>query len=216
MNQVVGKSPLYNRNVLEIADFDTSYAEGFIERGARVVRMRREPTPPKRGRGQVPTVSSEALTPDMSYTPLRIPATDKAFDLVFGTNILSSVEDPDALIDELVRVTRPGGSICLQNATWFSPWGGRETSPWHLLSGNLARRLYTHKHGHAPRNVYLDNFFRLRISEVMQSLREDPRLVVVSAHPRYLPESFGWLLRVPVLNELLTMSLVVTVERTAD
>ncbi len=216
MNQVVGKSPLYNRNVLEIADLGTSYAEGFTERGARVIRMRRELTPLKRGDRQAPIVPSESLTSEMSYTPMRIPAPDKSFDLVFGTNVLSSVENPDALIDELVRVTRPGGSIYLQNVTWFSPWGGRETSPWHLLSGNLARRLYTHKHGHAPRNSYLNNFFRMRISEVMQSLREDPRLVVVSAHPRYLPESFGWLLRVPVLNELITMSLVVTLERTSD
>jgi hypothetical protein len=64
--------------------------------------------------------------------------------------------------------------------------------------------------------VYSQNFFRIRISEVMESLRDDPRIVVVSAHPRYLPESFGWLLRIPLVNELLTLSLVVTLERTAD
>lgn len=216
MNQVVGKSPLFNRRILEIADFDTSYAAGFAERGARVTSMRRELPQPKRGIAKIASQNADPVAPEVAYTPLHIPSGDKSFDLVFATNVLSSVEEPEALINELVRVTRPGGSIYLQNTTWFSPWGGRETSPWHLISGNFARRAYTRKHGHLPRNVYSQNFFRIRISEVMESLRDDPRIVVVSAHPRYLPESFGWLLRIPLVNELLTLSLVVTLERTAD
>jgi arabinofuranan 3-O-arabinosyltransferase len=216
MNQVVGKSPLFNRNVLEIADFETSYAEGFVERGARVTSMRRETPQPRRGFVNIADVSTDSVRPNLAYTPLQIPSEDKSFDLVFATNVLSSVEEPEALINELVRVTRPGGSIYLQNSTWFSPWGGRETSPWHLISGSFARRRYSRKHGHLPRNVYSQNFFRIRISDVMESLRDDPRIVVVSAHPRYLPESFGWLLRVPIANEMLTMNLVVTLERTSD
>jgi len=216
MNQVVGKSALYNRDVLEISDFDNVYAEGFTDRGARVVRMRREPLKPKRGHGPAPIVSSASFASPVSYSSLHIPAPDKAFDLVFGTNVLSSVQDSDALIDELVRVTRPGGSLYLQNATWLSPWGGRETYPLDLFSDNLARRRHVRRHGHSPRTVHRNNYFRIRVRQVMKKLREDPRLVVVNAHPRYLPESFGWLLRVPVLNELVTMSLVVTLERTSD
>jgi hypothetical protein len=50
----------------------------------------------------------------------------------------------------------------------------------------------------------------------MAHLHGDPRLVVVGAHPRYLPETFGWLLRVPILNELITMNLVIRLERKFD
>jgi SAM-dependent methyltransferase len=216
MNQVVGKSPLYNRNLLEIADFDTSFAEGFVERGARVTQMRRDLLPSNSDAESALDAEGAPLAPLIAYTPLRIPATDKSFDLVFGTNVLSSVEEPVALINELVRVTKLGGSIHLQDTTWYSPWGGKETSPWHLISGHLARRLYVRRNHKPPRNEIQRNFYQVSIREVMRSLHDDPRIVVVSAHPRYLPESFGWLLRVPVLNELVTMSLSVTLERVSD
>ena len=216
MNQVVGKSPLYNRNLLEITDFDTSFAEGFVERGARVTQMRRDLLPSSSDAESALDAMGTPLAPEIAYTPLRIPATEKSFDLVFGTNVLSSVEEPVALINELVRVTKLGGSIHLQDTTWYSPWGGKETSPWHLISGSLARRLYVRRNHKAPRNEFQRNFYQIRIREVMRSLHDDPRIVVVSAHPRYLPESFGWVLRVPVLNELVTMSLSVTLERVSD
>ena len=216
MNQVVGRTPLYNRNLLEITDFETSFADGFIERGARVTQMRRELQPSTdhteltHGAGSPP----EVLV--MAFTPLSIPAADKSFDLVFATNALSTAEEPVALLNEFIRVTKPGGSIHLQEKAWYSLWGGRETSPWHLISGSLARRLYIRRHHHSPRNDYHRNFYQISIRGVMRELHDDPRIVVVSAHPHYLPESFGWLLRVPILNEILTMNLSVTLERVSD
>ncbi|MEI6736256.1 MAG: methyltransferase domain-containing protein [Actinomycetes bacterium] len=320
MNQVVGKTPLYNRNVLEIADGETSYAAGLVERGAHVTRMRREavgrfsweneervskidnvptakvddssvdawkqaaiqavahlaksrptvtsndvwerleqlgvvepPTPSAMGAifrqaakeayltktgGTVETrrsrsnqqiavwhseicepavdIASAVTTLDLTFNALRIPVEDRTFDLVFGTNVLSSVANPKVFIDEIVRVTRPGGTIYLQNATWFSPGGGDETSPLHFISGRLAQRRYVVRHGHSPRNVYRYNFFRISIKGIMAHLHGDPRLVVVGAHPRYLPETFGWLLRVPILNELITMNLVIRLEKKFD
>jgi SAM-dependent methyltransferase len=152
----------------------------------------------------------------MAFTPLSIPAADKSFDLVFATNALSTAEEPVALLNEFIRVTKPGGSIHLQEKAWYSLWGGRETSPWHLISGSLARRLYIRRHHHSPRNDYHRNFYQISIRGVMRELHDDPRIVVVSAHPHYLPESFGWLLRVPILNEMLTMNLSVTLERVSD
>jgi hypothetical protein len=216
VNQVIGKSPLFNRTVLEMADFPTSYPNGFSERGARVTSMRREL--PQQGRrfDLGTTQPAQAGAPQDFYTPVSIPADDDAFDLVFATNVLSSVEDPIVLLNEMIRVTRPGGSLYIQNATWYSPWGGRETSPRHLISGAYARQAYYRKHGHYPRNSYGVNFFKLTIPTLMRALHDDPRLVVVSEHPRYLPESFGWLLRIPVVRELVTVNLVVHLEKTLN
>lgn len=211
MNQVVGNAPLFNRNVLEIADTDTSYADGFIERGARVTQMRREASTQRRG--VTPTTNR---TGEPSYTPASIPYPDKSFDLIFGTNIISSVEDPVTLLNELIRITRPGGTIYIQNVTWYSPWGGRETSPWHLLSGRFAKRRFTKRHGRAPVNSFGLNFFRMRIGETMRAFHDDPRIIVVYAGPRYLPESFAWILRLPVIRELLTINLAVRLERLPD
>ncbi len=216
MNQIVGKSPLYNRTVLEIANHDNGYAEGLAERGARITKMRREIPPPRRGYPQPILNTSTELSKDSTYSSFRIPAEDEAFDLVVGTNVLSSVEEPQALINELVRVTRRGGTIYLQNTTWFSPWGGRETSPWHLISGNFARKLYIRRNGLPPENSFQSNFYRLRIREMMRQFHSEPRLAIVSAHPRYLPLESGWLLRIPVIRELVTVNLVVQLERTFD
>ena len=216
MNQVVGKSPLYNRNVLEISDFATAYSEGLANRGARVTSMRREQPQIGRRYDLSRFQPDSAVKPGAVYTPLSIPSADAAYDLVFATNVFSSVEEPVALLNEMIRVTRPGGSIYIQNETWFSPWGGRETSPKHLISGAYGRQAYYRKYGHYPRSSYGVNFFRLSINKLLRSLHEDPRLVVVSQHPRYLPESFGWLLKVPVLRELVTINLVVHLEKTLD
>ena len=207
MNQVIGKSPLYNRNVLEISDFANAYGEGLADRGARVTSIRRQ-TPQTSRR-----YDRSGVEPDVVYTALSIPFPDAAYDLVFATNVFSSVDEPVTLLNEMVRVTRPGGSIYIQNEAWFSPWGGRETSPRHLISGAYGRQAYYRKHGHYPRSSYGVNFFRLSISKLLRLLHEDPRLVVVSEHPRYLPESFRWLLKVPVVCELVTINLVVHLEK---
>ena len=41
--------------------------------------------------------------------------------------------DPMGLIEEMIRVTRPGGLVYLSFTNWYSPWGGHEMSPWHYL-----------------------------------------------------------------------------------
>ena len=46
------------------------------------------------------------------------------------------------MIDEMVRVTRPGGTVFVSFTPWWSPWGGHETAPWHYLGGEYARRRY--------------------------------------------------------------------------
>ena len=213
LNQVTGNMPLFNRTVLEIADSETTYAEVFAVHGAHVVRMRRMAEEQRRGYTPPPLTSPPT---ELLYTPLMIPAEDKHFDVVFATNLLSSVDDPFPLINELVRVTKPGGALFLQNALWYSPWGGRETSPWHLISGTYARRRYQRLNGHDPHNAYGVNFFKMHLGETMRALRDEPRLAIVSAGPRYLPPSFGWILRVPVLRDLVTINVSIRLERLQD
>ena len=123
------------------------------------------------------------------------------------------MSDPAALVNELIRVTRPGGTIYLNNNTWWSPWGGFETSPWHLLSGAYGRRRYVKRNGHDPSNAFGVTFFKVRVKTVIALLKDDPRIVIVNAGPRWLPHSMGWLARVPIVRELATINLSVRVER---
>ena len=127
INQVVGKTAIFNRDVLDISDAAQSNAESLTQRGARVTTMRRE-VPTSRRAFSAPTTDVEFVE-HIEFTPLHIPAPDNSFDLVFATNIFSCVAEPGVLLEELVRVTRHGGTIYIQNLMWYSVWGGRETSP---------------------------------------------------------------------------------------
>ena len=207
LNQVVGQAPLYNRQVLEIATTNTPFAEALTQRGARVTSMRRA-IPSRRG-----AVVSEGMNNGLTFTNQSIAADDEAFDLVYATNVLSSVSEIDAILDEMIRVTRIGGSIVIHNVTWWSPWGGFETSPWHLISGRFARRRYIRKNGAPPLHSFGITLYRMKIREVMNYIGSDPRIVVVQAGPYWLPEGFGWLLKTPVLRELVTLNLALRVER---
>lgn len=210
MNQVVGQSAMYNREVLEISSIDTPLAGAIAQRGARVTTMRRAtPTTVK----DLSSSRPSDLPPELRYTTKEIDAKDESFDLVYATNVLSSVYDIDAVLDEMIRVTRVGGNIVIHNVTWWSPWGGFETSPWHLLSGGFARRRYLKKNAVTPFHSYGTTLFRFRIRDVLAYLKEDPRVAIVTAGPYWLPTSFSWLLKVPVLREIVTLNLAVRVER---
>jgi SAM-dependent methyltransferase len=210
LNQVVGQAPLYNRDILEISSTGTKLAEPLTQRGARVVTMRR--AIPVRQRGAA-AVTVPAPSDDPTYTNQAIDAPDEAFDLVYATNVLSSVREPDAILDEMIRVTRIGGAIVIHNLTWWSPWGGYETSPWHLLSGNLALARYEKKHGQRPPLVYGATLFRWRIRELTKYMKNDPRVAIVQAGPYWLPSGFSWLLKVPVIREIVTLNVAVRLER---
>jgi SAM-dependent methyltransferase len=51
---------------------------------------------------------------------LALPYPDGEFDGVRTERVLQHVADPDAAIAELVRVTRPGGRVCLVDTDWES------------------------------------------------------------------------------------------------
>ena len=185
INQIVGTAPLYNRRVLHLSHQPQSFGEILEQRGARVTTVVRA-TPPAQ-RGYVPPNES-AGSSDGHYTVLTIPAREKSFDLVYATNVLSSVPDSIPLLNEMIRVTQPGGAIVIHNATWWSWWGGFETSPWHLISGSLARRRFIRKHQSHPVNSFGFTLFRYRIKDIVNYLESDDRVVVVAAGPYWLPD----------------------------
>ena len=78
---------------------------------------------------------------------MQLPFGDRSFDVCYSSNVLEHVPDPWLMADEMVRVTRPGGTIFLSYTVWFGPHGGHETAPWHYLGGRRARRRYRRRHG---------------------------------------------------------------------
>ncbi len=144
---------------------------------------------------------------------LSLPFADGAADLVCTSNTLEHVPEPWALLDELVRVTRPGGTLFVGVTNWYSPWGGHETSPWHYLGGEQAVRRYRRRHGVDPKNLFGSSLHKVHVGQVLRWAEQAPTVMVLDARPRYYP---GWarpLLRVPGLREVATWNLALVLRR---
>lgn len=147
---------------------------------------------------------------------MQLPFGDGTVDVCYSSNVLEHVSDPWQMADEMLRVTRPGGTVFISYTVWYGPWGGHETAPWHFLGGARARRRYARKHGREPKNKYGESLFRVTVRDGLRWARTQPqagRADVVDLLPRYNPWWSHWLLRVPVLREVVTWNLVLVLRK---
>lgn len=143
----------------------------------------------------------------------RAPLRDASVDMAFSSNLLEHVRDLGDVCDQMLRVVRPGGYAVLSYTIWLGPWGGHETSPWHLLGGHRAARRYERKHGKPPKNVYGTSMFPASVADGLRWLRSRPDLEVLDLRPRYLPRWTSFLLRIPLLREFVTWNLWLIVRK---
>lgn len=186
--------------VLDVGAGPSEFAAAFRGVGARYVPVDHDPA--------VPSVRDGGLVGDA----LRLPVADCSVDVVFSSNVWEHVPAPEAVADELLRVTRPGGIVFLSYTNWLSPWGGHETSPWHWLGGQRAIRRYERRHGHPPKNRVGETLHRVSVRRGLDWAKgADADLL--AARPRYLPDSAAVLLRVPGVREVLTWNLLLLLRR---
>jgi 2-polyprenyl-3-methyl-5-hydroxy-6-metoxy-1,4-benzoquinol methylase len=144
---------------------------------------------------------------------LQLPVRTGRVDVCFSSNVLEHVPDPFRMAEEMVRVTRPGGTVFLSFTNWLSPWGGHETSPWHYLGGHWAARRYERKQGKRPKNRYGETMFAVSVRATLRWARRQTGADVVDMLPRYLPSWARHVVRVPVIREFVTWNLVLVLRR---
>jgi SAM-dependent methyltransferase len=205
VRQLAEHVPLEGRSVLDVGGGPGYFADAF--RGAGAVYVGLEPDAGEmvaRGAPEPGTVrgSGEAL-----------PVRTAAVDVCYSSNVLEHVRSPWRMTAEMVRVTRPGGTVFLSFTPWLSPHGGHETAPWHYLGGRLARRRFRRRTGAEPKNRYGESLFPVSVGAALRWARRCPDVDVVAAFPRYHPWWAGWVISVPLLREFASWNLVVVMRR---
>ncbi|MGZ8177442.1 class I SAM-dependent methyltransferase [Williamsia sp. SKLECPSW1] len=193
---------LAGAGVLDVGGGPGYFADGFAARGARYVSA--EPDPAElhaAGLEHRATVRASGMA---------LPFADGSFDVVFSSNVVEHVSDPWRMCAEMLRVTRPGGTTVVSYTLWYGPFGGHEMGLTHYLGGHRAARMYTRRHGHPPKNLFGTSLFRVTAADGLRWARSVPpsTATLVGAFPRYLPSWLWWVMRVPVLREVLGSNLV--------
>jgi SAM-dependent methyltransferase len=144
---------------------------------------------------------------------LDLPVADAAVDVCFSSNVLEHVSHPWRMGEEMLRVTKPGGLVIVSFTTWFSPWGGHETSPWHYLGGRRARRRYVARHGHEPKNRYGETLFPVTAGAAIRWAKSRIDADLVAIRPRYHPDWATWIVHIPGVRELAVWNLVLVLRK---
>jgi SAM-dependent methyltransferase len=181
-------------------------AEAMRDRGATVVCVDVDAGEMSARGGTLP---DRAVIGSAMALPLR----DGCVDVAFSSNVLEHVSDPFAMADEMLRVTRSGGTMFLAFTNWLSPWGGHETSPWHYLGGDRAARRYQRRTGHPPKNRYGISLFPVSIGAALRWARGQQRAELVDFRPRYLPAWAQLVVTMPGLREFVTWNLVLVLRK---
>jgi SAM-dependent methyltransferase len=139
---------------------------------------------------------------------LALPVADDSVDVCYSSNVLEHVPEPTVMAEEMLRVTRPGGTIVTSWTTWYSPWGGHETSPWHYLGGRYAADRYERRFGKRPKNDVGRSLFPTHAGPMLRWARTRVDADLVAAYPRYHPHWMTWVARVPGVREVALWNLV--------
>ncbi len=191
---------LAGATVVDVGGGPGYFADEFTRAGARYVPVEPDPSEMHAAGLSVPGA--------VRGSGMALPFRDDAVDICFSSNVAEHVPDPWLMADEMVRVTRPGGLIVLSYTVWLGPFGGHETGPWHYFGGEYAARRYRRKHGHEPKNRFGVSMFAVRAADGLRwAERSSARIHL--AFPRYHPCWAWWLVRIPLLRELLVSNLVV-------
>jgi SAM-dependent methyltransferase len=205
VRQVAEHGRLGGRTVVDVGGGGGWFTAAFRARGAHCYLFEPDPAELSLRTAAPPG----AVIADGYWLPVR----DGCADVTFSSNVLEHVPDPMGLVEEMIRVTRPGGLVYLSFTNWYSPWGGHEMSPWHYLGAGYARRRYVRHHRREPKHECGVNLFRMHVGPVLRALRARSDVTIVAARPRYYPRWCRLLVRLPGLREVATWNLMLIMRR---
>jgi len=194
--------------VLDVGGGPGYFASAFAGAGAGYVRLE-----PDAGDLAGTSTGGDDGVGALRASGMELPIRTASVDVCYSSNVLEHVPDPPRMLDEMVRVTRPGGIIFASFTPWWSPWGGHETAPWHYLGGEYAVRRYQRRTGRPPKNRVGHSLFPYSVASALSWARDARDATKVDALARYHPWWAQWIIRVPVAREVLSWNLALVLRR---
>jgi len=199
--------PLAGRRVLDLGAGSGHYSAAMQDAGAQIFAVDLD-------EGDLRRASDRGLAV-LAGDGTRLPFPDGTFDGVFCSNMLEHTPTPMRIFDEIERTLRPGGWAWVSWTNWYSPWGGHEIVPLHLLGPNLGLSAWRKLFGEPRKNVPFDALWPTYIGRTLADVRDRPKLELLDAVPRYYP-SQRWILKVPGLREVATWNCLLMFRRHSD
>ncbi len=186
--------------VLDVGGGPGYFADAFADRGARYLAV-----DPDAGELRAAGLAHRTT---VRAAGEALPFADSSVDVCLSSNVAEHTPRPWEMADEMIRVTRPGGTVIISYTLWWGPFGGHEMGLTHYLGGHRAAARYTRRHGHPPKNLYGESLFTVTAAQGLAWARAAQGARLVGAFPRYLPRWAWWVLRVPVVREVAATNLV--------
>ncbi len=203
--EAVHPDPLRGAAVLDVGGGPGFFADAFTCRGADYLSVE-----PDAGEMHAAGIDHRTcIRAQGQHLPLRTGSVDVAY----SSNVAEHTDRPWEMADELVRVTRPGGTVVLSYTLWWGPFGGHEMGLTHYLGGQRAARMYTRRHGKLPKNLYGVSLFPITARAGLHWARGVADAELVAAFPRYLPRWAWPVVRIPLLREFAATNLVLVLRK---
>ncbi|NNN22134.1 MAG: class I SAM-dependent methyltransferase [Acidimicrobiales bacterium] len=199
---------LKGKTVIDVGGGAGYFTAAFLSSGARCVAI--EPFEEEllwRGIPKFPAIVGDGY---------RLPIRSSSIDIAFSSNVLEHVERPWEFMDEQLRVVKPGGLVFACFTNWYSPWGGHETSPWHLLGGKRALERYEGKYNKRVKNRIGESLFPIHINSALDYLSKKQLsgdIKVLNVAPRYYPDWASFIVKIQGLREVMTWNLAMTIQK---
>ncbi|MDQ3578166.1 MAG: class I SAM-dependent methyltransferase [Actinomycetota bacterium] len=200
VRQLSEYTPLAGRSVLDVGGGPGYFSDAFRQAGAYYLGV-----DPDVGELSARGVPGENM---VRASGTRLPVRTASVDVCYSSNVLEHVAEPWVMIEEMCRVTKPGGTVFVSFTPWYSPWGGHETAPWHFVGGDYARRRYLRTRGKEPKNKFGVSLFPLSVGAAVRWSKNTRHAQLRQFFPRYHPRWALWIARLPGVREIACWNLV--------
>ncbi|MFD8494808.1 class I SAM-dependent methyltransferase [Amycolatopsis sp. NPDC059657] len=205
VRQLADHTPLSGRTIVDVGGGPGYFSDAFRAAGAYYLGV-----DPDVGELSARGTPGENM---VRASGTKLPVRTGSVDICYSSNVLEHVGEPWVMLDEMCRVTKPGGTVFVSFTPWYSPWGGHETAPWHFFGGHYARQRYLRTMGKEPKNKFGESLFPLSVGAAIRWAKATPHAQLRQAYPRYHPSWAMWIARVPGLREIASWNLVLVLRK---